>query len=305
MVIANAKTGRLKRYPLICVGVTRSILFVGKIEVPMLDQETFIGIILTTLTESAESIRQQWANPTGTDTRHFMIDNLFPSDICKKIYDAYPKAGDGFFNRESFREKKRTSADLSSYDNILADITYAFQDQRVVALIANLVGFELIEPDPFLYAGGLSMMFLGDFLNPHVDNSHDAKREKYRRLNLLYYVSPDWKIENGGNFELWNRQRTKPKIIAALTNRLVVMETNKTSWHSVSAITTESPRCCVSNYYFSKVSPDAHEYFHVTSFTGRPEEKLKRAIGIVDNAMRNLVSKTFKIGRGKNLTNKK
>ena len=37
-------------------------------------------------------------------------------------------------------------------------------------------------------------MFEGDFLNPHVDNSHDANREKYRRLNLLFYVSPDWKM---------------------------------------------------------------------------------------------------------------
>ncbi len=27
-----------------------------------------------------------------------------------------------------------------------------------------------------LYAGGLSMMFEGDFLNPHIDNSHDAGR---------------------------------------------------------------------------------------------------------------------------------
>ena len=32
-------------------------------------------------------------------------------------------------------------------------------------------------------------MDLGHFLNPHIDNSHDAKRERYRRFNLLYGVS--------------------------------------------------------------------------------------------------------------------
>jgi Rps23 Pro-64 3,4-dihydroxylase Tpa1-like proline 4-hydroxylase len=148
------------------------------------------------------------------------------------------------------------------------------------------------------------MMFRDDFLNPHIDNSHDKDRQRFRRLNLLYYVSPNWKIENGGNFELWDNERAYQKTIASLTNRLLVMETNKTSWHSVSKVQVDQPRCCVSNYYFSKESPDKSNYFHVTSFTGRPEEKFKRIIGTIDNSLRNLVSKTLKIGRGKYLINK-
>ena len=87
-------------------------------------------------------------------------------------------------------------------------------------------------------------------------------------------------------------------------NRLVVMETTKSSWHSVSKVITDRPRCCVSNYYFSPISPDGSDYFHVTSFDGRPDQPLRRIIGAIDNALRNTVSKVFKIGRGKNLTNK-
>jgi len=270
----------------------------------MNNQEQFTLLLLEKIQASAESIQTQWNNPTGTKTRHFVIDELFDPAICEKIYNAFPKDGNGFFNRESFREKKRTSADLSAYDKILADITYAFQEKRVVDLISKLVGFVKIEPDPKLYAGGLSMMFPGDFLNPHIDNSHDRDRKRYRRLNLLYYVSPDWKIENGGNFELWDDERVNQKTLTALTNRLVVMETNKISWHSVSPVKADRPRCCVSNYYFSEISPDETDYFHVTSFTGRPEEKIKRVLGVADNAMRNFVSKTLKIGRGKQLVNK-
>ena len=270
----------------------------------MSDQETFTKNILDKLQSSSEAIRSQWLNPNGTNTRHFVIDELLDAEICKKIYQAFPKDGNGFFNRESFREKKRTSADLSTYDKILSDITYAFQDKRVVELVAKIINFEQIEPDPKLYAGGLSMMFPGDFLNPHIDNSHDGDRERYRRLNLLYYVSPDWKLEYGGNFELWDEQRVKPKILLANTNRLIVMETNKVSWHSVSPVKADRPRCCVSNYYFSKISPDSSEYFHVTSFTGRPGEKIKNAIAVADNFLRNILSKNLKIGRGKHLINK-
>lgn len=270
----------------------------------MLEQEAFTLRILSKIQSSINEIREQWANPVGTNTRHFVIDDLLEAEICRKIYNAFPRDGNGFFDRESFREKKKTSADLSSYDEILANITYALQDQRVVGLIADIIGFDEIEPDPELYAGGLSMMFPGDFLNPHIDNSHDGGRKRYRRLNLLYYVSPDWKIEYGGNFELWDEDRHQPKTIPALTNRLVVMETNKTSWHSVSRVEVDRPRCCVSNYYFSKISPDESDYFHVTSFTGRPEEKTRRFVGIADNMLRNFVSKALKVGRGKHLVNK-
>jgi Rps23 Pro-64 3,4-dihydroxylase Tpa1-like proline 4-hydroxylase len=270
----------------------------------MHSQEELTHLLMAKLNNSADSITTQWAKPEGTKTRHFFIDDLLPATVCRDIYEAFPKYGDGFFERESFRERKRTSAHLKSFDPILANITYAFQDIRIVELISNLVDFKDIEPDPKLYAGGLSMMFRNDFLNPHIDNSHDSERKRYRRLNLLYYVSPNWKLENGGNFELWNDDRTTPKTLYARSNRLVVMETSKTSWHSVSKVEVDEPRCCVSNYYFSKLSPDASKYFHVTSFTGRPNENMRRFFGFFDNAIRNLASITLKIGRGKKLVNK-
>jgi Rps23 Pro-64 3,4-dihydroxylase Tpa1-like proline 4-hydroxylase len=249
------------------------------------------------------SIVEQWQNPVGTSTQHFVIDDVLPVEICEKIYQAFPKDGRGFYNRKSFREKKKTSANMNSYDPIIGEITYALQDKTIVDKISKLVGYEHIIPDPKLYAGGLSMMSRGDFLNPHIDNSHDAERKHYRRLNILYYVTPDWKIENGGNLELWDAAKKTPKTIVSACNRLVVMNTNKTSWHSVSPVLVDSTRCCVSNYYFSEISPDFTDYFHVTSFYGRPEEKLKRALSPIDNALRNIVSKTLKYGRGRHLVN--
>ena len=267
-------------------------------------QAYFVSEIIKKLSLNRSSIISQWTNPVGTKTRHFILDDLLPKADIDEIYNAFPRDGDGFFNRESFREKKRTSASLSEFETILSDITYAIQDPRVVNLVSEICGIEKIEPDPKLYAGGLSMMFPDDYLNPHIDNSHDGERSKYRRLNLLYYASPNWALENGGNFELWNDDRTKPETIIAHQNRLVVMETNKYSWHSVSKVMAERPRCCVSNYYFSEISPHGNVYFHVTSFMGRPEQPLRKFFGVVDNALRNFVSRTLKIGRGKDEINK-
>lgn len=264
----------------------------------------FVEHLVARITARQDDIARQWTHPTETSTRHFVLDDLLPQADVEAIYAAFPRNGDGFFDRDTFRERKKTSANLSAYDEVLSDITYAFQSEQVVDLIAGLLGLQAIEPDPKLYAGGLSMMFPGDYLNPHIDNSHDAGRERYRRLNLLYYVSPDWVEANGCNFELWSDDRRTPKTIVSRQNRLVVMETNKTSWHSVSPNLSEHPRCCVSNYYFSKISPDETDYFHVTSFLGRPEQPLRRVVGVADNALRNTVSKVLKRGRGHDQINK-
>ena len=89
----------------------------------------------------------------------------------------FQKMENGFFNRNSFREKK-TSANLKEYSKNLSDISYAIQDPRVVEKIGKLIDFKNLEPDPTLYASGLSMMFKNDYLNPHIDNSHDAKKKQ-------------------------------------------------------------------------------------------------------------------------------
>ncbi|MDC1525559.1 2OG-Fe(II) oxygenase [Gammaproteobacteria bacterium] len=257
----------------------------------------FVELLLQKLDDEELNIIDQWSNPEGTKTRHFVLDDLLPSPDIAEIYNAFPRNGDGFFDRASFREKKRTSANINQFELILSDITYALQDSAVVQKIASMLSLHELSPDPKLYAGGLSMMFPGDYLNPHIDNSHDGEGKLYRRLNLLYYTSPAWSYDQGGNFELWNEQKTQPVTIIAKQNRLVVMETNKTSWHSVSPVTSDRPRCCVSNYYFSPRSPDGSEYFHVTSFQGRPDQILRRAIGYFDNMARNTIAKVFKIGR--------
>ncbi|MFC4518875.1 2OG-Fe(II) oxygenase [Cupriavidus pinatubonensis] len=267
-------------------------------------KDELIAAILSKLESERENIVRQWSNPDGTHTRYFYVDDLLPKDTAQSIYDAFPRDADGFFNRQSFREKKRTLTNLASCAPILSDITYAFQNEAVVQKVGDIVSFKELDPDPSLYAAGLSMMFKEDFLNPHIDNSHDGERRKYRRLNLLYYVSPGWALENGGNFELWDTSVKTQKTVVAKFNRLLVMETNANSWHSVSPVVVDRPRCCVSNYYFSKNSPSGEDYFHVTSFLGRPDETGKRIVGRMDNSLRNLVSRALNTGRGRELLNK-
>jgi hypothetical protein len=136
-----------------------------------------------------------------------------------------------------------------------------------------------------------------NYLNPHLDNSHDKDRKLWRVLNLLYYVTPNWKTSNGGNLEVWpNGIKENPIEITSKFNRLAIMATHNYSWHSVNKVQVDGVRCCVSNYYFSETPLLKEDSFHVTLFRGRREEKGKDLLLKLDNSVRSGVRKLFKNG---------
>lgn len=228
--------------------------------------------------------------------RSFIVDQLLEESFARQIYRAFPEK-ETMRLRQTFRERKYVAAQMNLYDPLLEETLYAFQDTRVLRAISEITGMRDLLPDEKLYAGGISLMEKGDFLNPHLDNSHDVDRKNYRVLNLLYYVSPDWKEEYGGNLELWDKGPGKiRRTIPSFFNRLVVMITGRDSWHSVSRVTHAAARCCVSNYYFSPHPAEGDEYFHVTSFRGWPQEKGKDFMLRCDNLARHGLRLFFKKG---------
>ena len=261
-------------------------------------REELVRLILERLNRDAEAIKLDFQSDKGISTRFTAIDDLLPSDIARRIAAAFPAVTEMRL-LDSFREKKYTSKSLNKFDPLIEDITFAFQDPRVIEKVAELTGIQDAVGDPHLYAGGISAMAAGHFLNPHIDNSHDGDQRNYRVLNLLYYITPDWKPQNGGNLELWDEEVRKPVEIPSLFNRLVLMSTNAKSWHSVNAVKTNGTRCCISNYYFSPHSPNGYETFHVTYFMARPEQKFRRLVTKVDSDLRTLARKFKKSGFAK------
>ena len=227
---------------------------------------------------------------------YFFINNVLPKNIATKIFKAFPEPH-LMEIKKSLRENKYIAAQMNEYNPILEEVIFAFQDHRIVKLIGNICEINTLYPDDNLYAGGISLMRNEQFLNPHLDNSHDKDRAKWRVLNLLYYISPNWEIEFGGNLEIWpegikNNQTT----IHSKFNRLAVISTHGASWHSVSPITHDASRCCISNYYFSDSPLKKNSKFHVTSFRGRPEQKIRDTILQADNLLRMTIRKVFPKG---------
>ena len=258
-------------------------------------KELYVQMILERLEREPAAIKEDFETPKGVATKFTALDDLLPHAEAEKLAAAFPASQRMRF-LDTFREKKYTSKALDEFDPIIADITFAFQDERVIRKVAELTGIRDAAGDPHLYAGGISAMERGHFLNPHIDNSHDGERRNYRVLNLLYYITPDWHAENGGNLELWDSTVREKVEIPSLFNRLVLMATNDKSFHSVNEVKAATPRRCISNYYFSPHSPNGYETFHVTYFMARPEQKIRRLLTRVDSDLRTFVRRFKKEG---------
>lgn len=252
-------------------------------------------LILNRIIEVQAQIKSQYEQ-SKNKIGYFWIDDLLPESLALEISTLFPTKAEMVL-KKSLKEDKYIGVQMNQYAPILEEVIYAFQDSRIVELIAEICDIKDPVPDDSLYAGGLSLMANKQYLQPHLDNSHDKNRELWRVLNLLYYVTPDWKEEFGGNLEIWPNGLKQPHLtIFSKFNRLAVMATHNDSLHSVSPVVADGERKCVSNYYFSKNPLRESDSFHVTSFRGRPEQKILDQVLKVDNALRMGVRKIFKKG---------
>jgi len=225
--------------------------------------------------------------------KSFVVNDLLPAEVAAAIAQSFPPL-EKMVLKNHLGELKYVGVQMNQYAGLLEETIYAFQDPRLVQLVGQICGLQDLIPDEHLYAGGISAMVQGHFLNPHLDNSHDFERKRYRALNLLYYTAPGWQLDYGGSLELWDDgPKGKPRTIESRFNRLAVMQTDKTSWHSVSPVHHNGTRKCVSNYFFSVQPVDGQKDYHVTSFRGRPEQKFKDLLMQGDNALRQAVKETL------------
>lgn len=264
-----------------------------------LERKEITAKIVLKLQEKRKALYNAF-NEQNKGVRFFYIDDLLPAAWCKQINDAFPKDSEMML-KKSIREDKYVGVQIDQYKKLIGAAIYAFQHKSVIEIIKEICNIAECTADASLYAGGISSMKQKQFLKPHLDNSHNHNRKKWRVLNLLYYTTPNWKKEYGGNLEVWPKGlKGSPVTITSKFNRLVVMATDKYSWHSVSPIRVNNRRNCVSNYYFSNSPLNKEDSFHVTLFRGWPTQKIEDIILRMDGYARMLLRKVFPKGLVKN-----
>lgn len=240
----------------------------------------------------------------SSSINYLIIDNLLPYEIASKLNFDFPEEQElNYLNEPS--EKKYVGVYFSERNKLVQECLYAFQEQSVLGIIGQITNIKNLIGDPELYAGGISSMSDGCFLNPHIDNSHDRNLKNFRRLNLLYYVNKNWNPKkDGGELVLYpNGIKNKEEEITCNFNRLVIMRTDNKSIHGVKKILSKTKRRkCISNYYFSKNSPTGKIYYHSTSFLGFKRQYIKGTYLKLNSFTRTYVKKIIYKITGKSIS---
>jgi Rps23 Pro-64 3,4-dihydroxylase Tpa1-like proline 4-hydroxylase len=173
----------------------------------------------------------------GEPFRHVVIDNFLRDDVARAVAEEFPAFdGSAWAVYNNAIEVKKA---LNHWDRFprhtYAMFNYLNSDEFVHEM-AQLAGVKLWS-DPGLHGGGWHTHASGGKLNTHLDYSIHPKLGLERILNLILYISPDWKEEYGGALGFWADDHGKPgplrQQIPCLFNRAVIFDTSQQSWHGL------------------------------------------------------------------------
>ena len=166
---------------------------------------------------------------------HISFDNFLPADVATAITASYPDPAT-FDERWRFHNNANVRRyfldDATQFDHRLKLFASAVNSRSFLLFLETLTGIEAVLPDPYFMGGGAMLTGLGGFLNIHADFNFHHKLQAWRRLNALFYLTPGWNADWGGDLELWSTDGTaRVKSIAPLFNRLVIFSTTSESYH--------------------------------------------------------------------------
>jgi hypothetical protein len=166
----------------------------------------------------------------------------------------------------------------------------ATASRQFLLFLETLSGIKGLIPDPYYIGGGAMVAGSGDFLNMHCDFNWHYKLHCHRRLNALFYLTPDWKEEWGGHLRLEGdtaAQGTAGAEYAPLFNRVIIFEVSDTAWHG-----QPEPMTCpegtwrrvFSAFYYTAATdqqindPHLTKYRDETPYTAKPLKEYQGAM---------------------------
>ncbi|UYL09009.1 2OG-Fe(II) oxygenase [Bdellovibrio sp. SKB1291214] len=159
---------------------------------------------------------------------HFIFDDFLPDESLKRLQAILPEHQNGF--------RQDDDDDMEIRYKFLPDLPLAkyFLGPEFKAFLQTTTGLSLRINEKSLVQ--LRVMTPDSPPMPaHVDN------QEQKSLVCLLYVSPDWKEEYGGELCLLENksaleQSSSSKLIAPLSNRMVLFCSEDSYWHSVKQV---------------------------------------------------------------------
>jgi len=173
---------------------------------------------------------------------HVVIDNFFIEENAKTISNEIPEWNSEeygvFYN--NYIEVKKTQNNWNSFKECTYKAFHYLNSSFFLEKLKLITSCSELVPDEGLHGGGYHCHGNGGKLNIHLDYNIHPKLKLQRKLNIIIYLSDNWKKEYGGELQLWSGTQEKAlkckKKIDIKFNRAIIFDTTQNSWHGFPGI---------------------------------------------------------------------
>ncbi len=218
---------------------------------------------------------------------HIKISNFLNNDYAEEIFKKYPNDFENWHKYYNPLEVKYANDSINSFDKPIKDLFYFLSSKEIVNIFSEITNIKDLTFDPYLHGAGLHCHPRNGRLNMHLDyEKHPTLENMERRLNIILFLSKDWKEEWHGDNQLWDKDMKKCVVKSyPQFNKAIIFQTNDISWHGV-----PDKIMCPDNvfrkslaYYYisplvsksdeSKFGNDGSGFRTKATFTKRPDDK--------------------------------
>ncbi len=238
--------------------------------------------------------------------RYFCIDDFFREDFARELAASYPTFDEAKQMGHHFHwlneDVKVQITEAARFPDPVQKVHELLASPEFMQLVSQITEISDLESDPSLAGGGMHVMGRSGTLGVHADFNMLQDPPLHRRLNILVYLSPDWREEWDGRFEMWDpKVKHRVAAIPPVFNRCVVFNTTRTSFHGVGKIQCPDgvTRNSFAGYYYTREAPSGWGgEFHNTLYKPRPGEWFRgRVLAPIENVGRRVMRRVRKVHR--------
>jgi hypothetical protein len=213
--------------------------------------------------------------------RHCIIDGFFAAPFADALLQAFPAFERGnSLNEDGVSGNKSVLERIHALGGAYRQLDALVQSPAFLDLVGRLTNIPDLLYDRDYFGGGTHENRDGQALDNHIDFNLHPGTGWHRRLNLIVYLTPEWRADWGGALEL-HRDPHDPdadevvEVVPAF-NRCVIFETTEHSWHGFPRITLPDDRKALSRksialYFYTRERPAGQRALkHSTVYVDRP-----------------------------------
>jgi Rps23 Pro-64 3,4-dihydroxylase Tpa1-like proline 4-hydroxylase len=204
----------------------------------------------------ARKLRSEWEN--ASPFAHVVIDDFLPPDSAERASQAFDGTTDGWIFHNHYNERKYCHSKKAQMHRDMLELFSDLESPQWLRFLEEVSGIKKLLADETLDgSSGLHKSLAGCYLNVHRESvGHNGHDDWKRQINLLLYLSKDWKVEWDGELQLLDHKTmTCVKEITPFFNRMVLFHTNPIAFHGnpkVLRCPEEVVRKSLASYYFTQ-----------------------------------------------------